>query len=223
MKKKKACLIILSVLLCIVVLLSVFFIFWQRQTQPFKHCDTVGWKVCTRLKSIQGRLENEEIKKIIFCYGNDEKKVDDWTIAFEVPQECLNETIALLDKAANQSKIIYSMNPWGHPALKIFKEGTICCGIPQIKIDIVTIPVITGKGFPEDGMKIITDKEKYLMPISWSSHTSIRGVDWASREIPKYLFECGWSYFDANHPLLKSESTPFIQTQPNFPQIRTLR
>jgi hypothetical protein len=47
------------------------------------------------------------------------------------------------------------------------------------------------------GMKIITDKGKYLVPAEWlksghSTNEMIIGSDWASSELREYLGKCGW-------------------------------
>ena len=48
------------------------------------------------------------------------------------------------------------------------------------------------------GMKIITDKGKYLIPAGWSHSKwprddAIYGADWASSELREYLRKCGWT------------------------------
>ena len=56
------------------------------------------------------------------------------------------------------------------------------------------------------GMKLITDKEKYLIPAEWphsklSKNKMINGSDWASSELLDYLRKCGFD--DPNQPLQK--------------------
>jgi hypothetical protein len=209
---------ILSILSCIVIFLAVFFVCWQRWSRPFKFCDTSGWKVYTRLRGILPGLRKEKIRRIIFCKGDETKKADDWSTDFEVPQECIEGAVELLDKAICQTGTIYSMNHFGYPALRIFTDGTGLFGLSKLKIGVSEITVMSGKGFPEDGMKIITDRGKYLVPVSsWEGAcpTSLCGADWASRELCTYFiqYKLNVSRQPASYKTMDSNESPNYRRQ----------
>jgi hypothetical protein len=127
--------------------------------------DTTGWTKLHSPRKIWSTLKTENICRIIFCYAMGYNKADEWVVSFEVPQECLQDTIEFLDEAMREQKKIYSIpDAW--------------------------------EGF--SGMKIITDRGKYLIPAGWSHSKwprddAIYGADWASRRLREYLRNCGWS------------------------------
>jgi hypothetical protein len=127
--------------------------------------DTNDWTKLHSLRKNWSAMKKENIRRIIFCEGGEEPKIDEWIVVFEVPQNCLKGAIRLLDKAMQEEKKIYRM--------------------PEAWM-----------GF--SGMKIITDKGKYLVPAEWprskySRNKMIKGSDWASSELLEYLRKCGWT------------------------------
>jgi hypothetical protein len=140
--------------------------------------DTSGWTKLHSPRKIWPALKKENIQKIIFCCAAGYTKADEWPVVFEIPRDCLKETIRLLDKAMLEQKKIYRM---------------------------------IGAWMDFSGMKIITDKGKYLVPAVWSDskysrNKAIIGSDWASSELREYLSKCGW--VDPNNQPIQDSNQP---------------
>jgi hypothetical protein len=61
--------------------------------------ETSEWTKCHSLRKIWPALKQENIRRIIFCYPEGYIKTDEWVVDFEVPQNCLQDTVELLNKA----------------------------------------------------------------------------------------------------------------------------
>jgi len=123
------------------------------------------WLKCNALKGAWENLKTEKIQRLVF-YSNEEHPenpgIDQQHVAFEVPKDKIPETMKLLGKALDKA-----WNP---------KEGII---------------IIPDKAQSET-IRIITDKNKYIIPVGWSS-SSIYGDNWKSCRLKNKLLEWGFS------------------------------
>jgi len=123
------------------------------------------WLKCNSLKGAWENLKAEKIQRFVF-YSNVEHPehpaIDEQHIVFEVPKDKIPETMKLLGEALDKA--------WDP------KEG------------IIVIP----DRAQSETIRIVTDKNKYIIPIGWSS-SSVYGDNWKSCRLKNKLLEWGFS------------------------------
>lgn len=134
-----------------------------------------SWKRCHTLRKIWPELKREDICQISFGYSTGQNFISE----FEVPPECLDASVKILDKAMHQPE----------------------------KINNINSMEFTGYAMEFIGIKIIVKSgKKYIFPADWCSGRTIYGSDWASSELREYLGKCGWK--DLNNQPIQEPNQP---------------
>ena len=125
-----------------------------------------GWQDCLTLGQIWPEMSSGNVRQIYFCHSVEARPDEKkWYDDFEVPKKAIPGMVKLLGKALDEAE------------KRGIKWGS---GIDSV-------------WYTEKRMKIDTNKNTYLIPVSWNNK-AIYGNDWTSPDLREYLRKLGFRW-----------------------------